>query len=36
MGGGQEADVSFHSGNMPLAPLSLGDKVRLQKPLALG
>jgi cobaltochelatase CobT len=32
MGGGQEADVSFHSGNMPLAPLSLGDKVRLQNP----
>lgn len=32
MGGGQEADVSFHSGNMPLAPLSLGGKVRLQNP----
>ncbi|MCH4093860.1 MAG: cobaltochelatase subunit CobT [Acetobacter peroxydans] len=32
MGGGREADVSFHSGNMPLAPLSLGEKIRLQNP----
>ncbi|QEO18399.1 cobaltochelatase CobT-related protein [Acetobacter vaccinii] len=32
MGGQREADVSFHSGNMPLAPLSLGGKIRLQTP----
>ncbi|MFT8674812.1 MAG: cobaltochelatase subunit CobT [Acetobacter sp.] len=32
MGGQREADLSFHSGNMPLAPLSLGEKVRLPNP----
>lgn len=32
IGGQKEADVSFHSGNMPLAPISLGEKVRLQSP----
>ena len=32
MGGQRAADVSFHSANMPLAPLRLGGKIRLQTP----
>ncbi|OUJ00999.1 cobaltochelatase subunit CobT [Acetobacter cibinongensis] len=32
MGGQRDADVSFHTGNMPVAPLSLGGKARLPTP----
>ena len=32
LGGRKEADVSFHSGNMPMAPISLGEKIRLSTP----
>lgn len=32
LGGRKEADVSFHSGNMPMAPISLGEKIRLSSP----
>ena len=32
LGGRKETNVSFHSGNMPLAPISLGEKIRLSSP----
>ncbi|MFT8781693.1 cobaltochelatase subunit CobT [Acetobacter syzygii] len=32
LGGRKETDVSFHSGNMPMAPISLGEKIRLSSP----
>ncbi|MCG4262158.1 cobaltochelatase subunit CobT [Acetobacter senegalensis] len=32
LGGQRDTDVSFHTGNMPVAPLSVGGSVRLQQP----
>lgn len=32
LGGRKETNVSFHSGNMPMAPISLGEKIRLSSP----
>ncbi|MCI1796114.1 MAG: cobaltochelatase subunit CobT, partial [Acetobacter lovaniensis] len=32
LGGRKETNVSFHSGNMPMAPISLGEKIRLPSP----
>ncbi len=32
LGGRKETDVSFHSGNMPMTPIGLGEKIRLSAP----